>query len=220
MEIIKGYIYVCAFMILVLSISTLVKIHLKVNNNIPRKIVHIGTAFSWFIIYKYFGTTIHMLFVPTVILIVNLCSNRLNIFSKVPLLTNNRDKGTYLYPLSMLIMSIITIINPDYYIAYGVGLFSMALGDGFASIIGNSFKSKEFRIFGAKKTIYGCLTVFLFTSIAAYTFPMMAGQQINIAATCFIGVSGMFLEILGGRSLDNITLPLIVSFLAYLAMMI
>jgi len=220
MDILKGYILSSSYIVLILIIAMLVKKYSNFTNNVPRKIVHIGVAFTWFIMYKYFGASYHLLFVPIITLVVNLLSRFHNTFSFIPLLSDNRDSGTYLYPLSMLIMSITTIIIPEYFIAYGVGLLSMALGDGLASIFGNKFKSTEFRIFGAKKTFVGCLTVFFFTSLITYLLPLIEGIDANLIDVILIGFVGMILEFIGAKIADNITLPIGISLLAYFLVVI
>ena len=220
MQIIIGYVFTCSIILLVLALASFIKRNKDIDNNISRKIVHVGVAFSWFIMYKYFGVSIHLLFVPLVTLSVNLASNLFNSFSFVPLLAENRDHGTYLYPLSMLIMAIITILIPDYFIAYGIGLFSMALGDGFASIIGNSINGKKYHVLGTTKSVAGCLTVLILTCIVAYQLSNLGGMPLSIIEIFIIGTIGMILEILGGKNIDNLTLPLGVSALSYLLMVV
>jgi len=220
MEIIKGYIASCGVIVLVLIIGAIVKSNKNIDNNIPRKIVHIGVALSWFPMYKYFGTTIHILAIPIAFFIVNILSNKVNIFSSIPLLADNRDDGTYLYPLSLIIMSTITLIIPEFYPAYGIGLFSMAFGDGLASIVGNTINGKKYHIFGATKSLAGCLTVFLLSSLVAFLFPLIFNLEMNIVHAIIIGIIGMILEILGGKKIDNITLPIGVSILAYIFLVV
>ena len=77
--------------------------------------------------------------------------------------------GTIYYPISVFIMALVTYFVPEFYGAFGVGLFCMAFGDGFAPLVAGYLKSRQ--IYN-HKTISGTATVFAFSLVIIIIFMM------------------------------------------------
>ena len=86
----------------------------------------------------------------------------------------------------------------------------MAYGDGFAAIAGKAIKSKEYTIFGCKKTIAGSSVMFvvsLIITLGVFCYSNTEWWLISIIAT--------ILEAISAKGTDNITVPVVASLLTY-----
>ncbi len=205
MNIILGYLFSYVYIFLILFITSLLS-KKNCNKEISRKLVHIFVSLTWFIMIYYFEFTIHLVILPFTFFILNIISYNKNIFKGME--RDVKDSyGTILYPLSMVIMSLVTYINNDFLISYGVSLFIMAFGDGLAAITGKYIKSN---VIINNKTIIGALTVFVISII------ILAMFNYNLVNAVVIALVATVLELIGKKGYDNIILPVgifIVSFL-------
>lgn len=88
-----------------------------------------------------------------------------------------------------------------------IGIFSVCLGDGFASLIG---KANSFFKFVNDKTISGSLVVFCVTFFSYYYFfPCLIVALI-------LGILAVSVELFDAANFDNLFLPLVVSASSYL----
>ena len=88
----------------------------------------------------------------------------------------------------------------------------MALGDGFAPIIGKSIKSKK--IYG-DKTLAGTLTVIIISIIVLVVFDKIFGINYKIYEIIVISIWSGLLEVLGKKGLDNLSLPLGIALISW-----
>ncbi len=198
--IIRGYIYTYLYIFLVLGISGL--LYKKGNGTYTRKIIHIGVSFFYIIFYKYFGTSIHIIVPPITFIILNYISYKKGTFKSME---EEKSPGTVYYAVSSLIMAVITYFYPNFYPYFGIGLFIMAFGDGLAPVVGKNIKS--INIYN-DKTLAGSLTVVIISLIIVLIFNNIFGLNYNIWKIIVISLVSGFLEILGKKGLDNLTLPL------------
>lgn len=208
--IIKGYVFTYLYLAFILFISTVVNKKFKVKKILTRKFVHISISFCYVIMYYYFGNTIHINIPPISFIILNILSKKINLFEGME--DEENSNGTIYYPISVFIMALITYFNNDFYASYGIGLFCMAFGDGFAPLVAGYLKSRK--IYN-HKTISGTLTVFIFSIMVAIIFNEIFVMNLNVFKIFIIGVASSLLELLGKRGLDNLYLPLGVSLLTY-----
>ena len=122
---------------------------------------------------------------------------------------NNDGLGTVYYAFSLLVMTIYTfgIINkPE------VGLCAcliMGYGDGFASLIGQNIKSKEYKIGNTTKTVAGTLTMFLITFAILLTYVLVTGSNLGIIKALILTTIATGVEAISIKGTDNLTVPLI-----------
>lgn len=213
--ILKGYLVSLLYAFLCLGIGFgLYKI--RVDKKITRKVVHILVGAEWLILYHFVGAGIHFLIVCLFFLLLLWLSHWKRL---MPMISSEGDNapGTVYYALAMSVMAAICLFIPDMLLPFGVGVFCTSLGDGFAGIVGyvlHPDKTPNVRILGSK-TLFGTATAFLvclgvvcvFNSY--FTLGLVLWQIISIA------LFATELELVTGRGLDNITVTLGASFLAY-----
>ena len=206
--IIKGYIFTYLYIFILLGISSLINKY--VSGTISRKLIHIGVSFCYFIFYKYFGSTYHILIPPFTFIILNYISYKKDLFKGME---ENKSLGTVYYAVSVFIMGLITYLKNDYYYSFGISWFIMAFGDGLAPIISKYIKSKKIY---KDKTIVGTFTVFLVSIIVMLIFNGIFNLNYSMIEIGIVGIISSILELIGIKGLDNLYLPLGVSIVVYL----
>ena len=123
--------------------------------------------------------------------------------------------GTVYYGLAMSIMASVNLFVPDMIIPFGIGVFCTSLGDGFAGLFGQLLNfPKNVKIYG-NKTLYGCLYNFLICILVVAFFNVSFSLGMKWWHCLVVAVFATELELFTGRGLDNITITLGSSFLAY-----
>ncbi|MBO4407223.1 MAG: hypothetical protein J5849_05930 [Clostridia bacterium] len=115
-------------------------------------------------------------------------------------------------------------VDERFLILYGIALLSLSLGDGFAPIFGGIKKGNR-KLYGGK-SLYGTLTVFLFSYLTAVLmllspFPAAFGSP-SLARILLAGLAGALaaslLELFSKKGLDNIFMPLGMGTVLYISM--
>lgn len=202
MNILLGYFYTFGYIIAIILLSNLFK-----KKEYSRKFIHIGVSFVYFIMFHYFKYSIHLIIPPLIMIIINFLSVKFNLIKSME--RDNKSYGTVYYALSMFIMALITYFFNSFKTAYFVGMFTMALGDGFAPLIADGFKSKKIY---KDKTLSGAITVFLFTAILI----LIALPKSNYIYIFLVSLFATYIELYSKKGLDNIFLPLGTSLLIYI----
>lgn len=186
----------------------------KQSEEASRKYVHIMLANWWIIVMLCFDSVIYASILPAAFVIINSASYKFNIIKSMER-EKNDGFGTIYYAITLLILAIFTmkIGKPIVGLA---GVLVMGYGDGFAAIIGKKFGKKEFHVFGATKTIAGSLTMFIISLSILIPIFMFLGIELGIIKAIMVAIVATILEFVSSKGLDNITVPLLVSFLTYL----
>lgn len=209
--IIKGYILTYLYLGLLLFITYILNKYFKVNEVVTRKLVHINVSFCYVIFYNYLGTSYHIMIPPLTFILLNYLSYKKNIFRGME--NNKETLGTVFYPISVLIMAIITYVVPEFYPYFGIGLFCMAFGDGLAPLIAGYLKSMK--IYN-NKTLVGSLTVFIISIMVVIIFNHVFTLGLDGFSVIFIGIVSSLLELIGINGYDNLYLPLGVSLFSFI----
>ena len=90
----------------------------------------------------------------------------------------------------------------------------MALGDGFAPLIGRKFN--KLKIKNTNKTYAGSFTVMIFTVIIIIIFKSIYQLNLNFIEILLLGLISIPLELLNKKGSDNLTLPLGISLCCYI----
>ena len=208
MNILLGYIIVFGWVFLSLGAAALAKKCLKAGEEAARKIVHISVAFTWFPMYFFFGTSWHLPIPTAVFVVLNYISCRKNIFSMMERTDAEKQSyGTVFYALSMTIMAVCACIDSRLMTPYGIAALCMALGDGFAPIFGGIKKGNR-NFFGGKRSLYGCISVFLICGIVVSFMSAFFGLGLEWWNILIIAWGATIFEIVGVKGTDNLTLPL------------
>lgn len=208
--IIRGYISIYLYLGIILLVADILKKKYNVKETLTRKIVHISVSFCYVILFAYFKNTIHLIIPPITFIILNYISYKKVLFKGMEL--EDKSLGTVYYPISVFILALITYFYNGFYPYFGIGLFCMGLGDGFAPIIAEKIKSKKIY---KDKTLSGSLTVFIISILITLAFNSMFVIGYSISDILIIGVGSFVLELIGIKGLDNLYLPLGIAFLSF-----
>lgn len=209
--IVRGYLFTYLYLILLLLITDILHKKFNVSEMITRKVIHICVSFCWIIFYVYFKNTIHIIIPPITFIIVNYISYKKNLFKGME--NDDNSIGTVLYPVSVLIMCIVTYFEPKFYLPFGIGLFIMAFGDGLAPLVAKKIRSKKLI---NNKTISGSLTVFVVSILVMLTFDLVFDISFKLYQYVIVAIISTLLELIGTKGLDNLYIPLGVSIIVYL----
>ena len=144
------------------------KVFEKIGKETSRKYIHIMLSNWWIIAMIFFDNWIWASIMPLAFVFINYFSYKSNIIKVMERDANDENKdslGTVYYAISLFVLSILTfgVLNDP---AIGLcGIIVMGYGDGLAAVIGQAVNSKEFKINGNKKSVAGCLAMFLVTFI-------------------------------------------------------
>lgn len=211
--IIKGYIFSVLYAVLCLAFG-LVLYKLGTPKKITRKLVHILVGFEWIILYHFMGPGWHFLFVCLFFLTILFFAYKRKL---MPMIASDGENapGTVYYALAMSIMALITIFLPDMLLPFGIGVCCTSLGDGLAGLLGQCMSSpKNLKIYG-KKTIYGTLFNFIVCATATGVFNAHFALGLQSWHIVSIALFATGLELFTKKGLDNISITLGASFLAY-----
>lgn len=204
--------YVLVF--LVIGIATLLQKKHILGEEGARKLIHIGVS-NWWILAMIFFTgddALWFAIVPPMTFIgLNYLSYRQNIFKAMER-GGSGNLGTVYFPISLLILVIVSfgILKQPY--VGGLGILILGYGDGFAAVIGKKY-GKHPMIFG--KSIEGSLAMFVVSFLVAAILLSIQGFSGWLLASFVIAAIATFIELLTPKGLDNLSVPLLSSLLFY-----
>lgn len=194
------------------GIALLVKKLFNVSNKTTRKIIHIGMGAYWIIAMIYFENVLTSLIAPIIYLLLNIISYYYNLVKEIE--DEKKDNyGTIFYPLSIIIMVIFAfgIINKPY--IGGIGILIMALGDGFAALIGMNVKSIELR---NKRSLAGSITMFIVSFIVTLVISLVYSPSLLLVKLILIPIVATLVELYSIKGMDNLTISISTSLIYYL----
>lgn len=195
------------YIVFCICISYLLRSKKKISGEVSRKVIHI-LASNWYFIYLYFSSPIYPitgLVVVSIIVFLGIIKNfPQKIFGKN---FYNRNWGLFYYPLSIILL--IVFVNLGYLekSSFGCGLLSMGYGDGLAAIFGLKYGKKTISKYSGEKTWIG--TVIMFFVILIVCILLRGWNPLFI----IVALIGTFTEALSPLGLDNISVPIVISFL-------
>ena len=216
--IILGYILTFGWVFLMLGLTLVLKKKTGADDEVSRKIVHVSVAFAYIPMYFFLRDTWHFIVPTAVFIVLNAVSYKRNLFAAMERTDESkRSLGTVYYAVSMTVMGALCVLVPRCLPCYAMGVFCMALGDGFAPIFGAIEKGNR-RLLG-ERTLYGTISVFVICLIVAITVSAIFRMGLPVWAVGVIALAAAALELIGSRGLDNLTLPLGVFLLSTLLML-
>lgn len=211
-----GIVVSILFVIVTIALGKLFE---KFGKETSRKFIHIFLANWWIIAMIFFDNMWAAAVVPAIFVVVNYITAKKNLIKFM-----NRDEadensdslGTVYYALSLLILALVSFGPLNNQLIGLCGIFVMAFGDGLAAVLGKNIKSKKFEILGNTKSLAGCITMLVVTSIILLGF--MYYSQAQYWALKAIVIAGIMtlVEAVSIKGTDNITVPLLTSLLAFL----
>ena len=191
----------------------------KAGKEASRKFIHIMLSNWWIIAMIFFEDAIMAAILPALFIIINYLSYKKGIISVMEREEGEENKeslGTVFYAVSLFILSLVTFGPLDEPLIGLCGIFVMGYGDGFAAVIGQAVKSKEYVIKGNTKSIAGSLTMFIITlMIVAGYFTYINASYIVLKAI-LVAIIMTIVEAVSIKGTDNISVPLLTSLLVML----
>ena len=200
------------YIVFIFLISKLFKNFYPNNQELLRKIIHIGMGplipLAKFLeieqsAAQYFAGGM------SILIVINYIYKLFPIIEDV----DRKSFGTFFYCFSLLIL--ISLFWEKDPLALTAGFFIMTLGDGLAGLIGKNFKSRSWKIFNQKKSILGTTTMFLISLFVLSTLGYI--NNINFNYYYFgIALLATLLEQISIIGIDNLSVPIITSIIFHL----
>ncbi len=211
--ILKGYLFSILYALLCLGLAFVIY-KLGAPKKTTRKIVHILVGFEWVILYNFMGPTPHFLAICLLFLLILAVAYRKNL---MPMISSDGDNapGTVYYAVAMSIMAILTLVIPEMILPFGIGVFCTSLGDGLAGMVGQSITASWNKRIWGNKSIVGAVVNFISCFGVAMFFSLYFNLSLSVGHFVAIALLALELELFTGRGLDNISITLGTSLLAY-----
>ena len=200
------------YIVFIFLISKLFKNFYPNNQELLRKIIHIGMGplipLAKFLeieqsAAQYFAGGM------SILIVINYIYKLFPIIEDV----DRKSFGTFFYCFSLLIL--ISLFWEQDPLALTAGFFIMTLGDGLAGLIGKNFKSRSWKILNQKKSIIGTTTMFLISLLVLSTLGYT--NNINFNYYYFgIALLATLLEQISIIGIDNLSVPIITSIIFHL----
>ncbi len=207
----KGIIISYVYLLSVLFMSDYIRRRTKWPAEFTRKCVHIGVGLWGLIAFFIFEFWWAVLIPPVSFVFVNALSHKYVIFKAME--TDDKSNlGTVYYPfsLSLLIVLFWRIGDAASPLA---GLMAMAMGDGFAAIIGKKTGRHFYKAGGAIRSLEGSAAMFLFSAfgiaVTLLLITQLNGAQIVFRAMVLASLAAL-LEAVSPKGLDNLIVPITV----------
>ena len=195
------------YITLIFLISKLLKNFYPNNQELLRKIIHIGMGplipLAKFLeieqsAAQYFAGGI------SILILINYIYKLFPIIEDI----DRQSFGTFFYCFSLLIL--ISLFWEQDPLSLTAGFFIMTFGDGLAGLIGKNFKSKSWKIFNQKKSIIGTTTMFLISFLVV----SILGYKNNLDFNYYyfwIALLATVLEQISIIGIDNFSVPIVTS---------
>ena len=208
----KGLLISYAFLFGILILGELIRTVKKYPSEFTRKFIHVGVGLWGFVAYWILEAWWVVLIPPASFVLINLLSYKWTLFKSMEI-EDKSNLGTVYYPLSLCILIVVFWRTGDPVTAL-VGLLVMALGDGFASIIGQAWGRRAYRVWKGTKTLEGSAAMCVFSLIAVVC---VLALTTDLAASAIllrgfvVAVLATAVEAVSPRGMDNLTVPLLCS---------
>ena len=196
---------IALWIITILVIAAVCKKYFPRQEELSRKIIHIGTGpvilIAWF-----FDIPQNIAFFSALFITIALGVNYQ--FRLMPTIEDVERKsfGTIAYGISITFL--LLLFWPHYALSISLGVLSMAFGDGLAGLIGKSFKSPTWSVLNQTKSIAGTLTMGTVVAITTETITSINNVAIQPLEIIIISLIATFLEQISPLGIDNITVPI------------
>ena len=198
-------IIIVLWIIAILLISFLCKRYFPKQEELSRKIIHIGTGpvilLAWlFDIPK--NIAFFSAFFITIALGVNYQYRLLPAIEDI----ERKSFGTIAYGISITLL--LLLFWPRHASSISIGVLSMAFGDGLAGLMGRSINSPKWSVLGQSKSVAGTFTMGAVVAITSATISSINNLGIQPIEIIVIALIATFLEQISPWGIDNITVPI------------
>lgn len=193
---------------------------------ITRKIIHIVVGVAVFPAPIIFSSSKPVILIALFFIVVNFLSLRLRIFKGMDLV-ERQTYGTVYYPLAFLILVI--AFWKSFPALISISMLILALGDAFASIVGESVKKPLiYNLTGDKKSLEGSVGMFVVSFLVVFLsliftryLELWWGEVLNLSMLKIFLISFLtalfatVVEGLGSYGLDNLFIPFASAFMLH-----
>jgi phytol kinase len=225
------------YAVIILTLADVGRRKMNLGSDFTRKIVHLfAGAAIWTVPYYPHPWVATLVALTFVIMLALANTERFGRFfaamARPEDLEHGSVRGPFWYAVSITILTaIFTFTGFDqYYFVAGAAIMIMMLGDGMSAPIGMKYGGNHSRIiFGSRRSLHGCIALFIFGFIGAMiafwwfgifsltVFTPGAGY-INMIILALIGaITATIVELVSPKGTDNVTLPLISCVAMFLA---
>ena len=218
-----GLIVSFIFILSIIGISTILTKNRTISGEVSRKFIHIGVCNWWIIAMIYFDSRYYAAIVPALFVVINYISYKYQVIRVMERDKDTKSLGTVYYAISLLILSLFTFgeVYNEYIGALGV--LTMGYGDGLAAIIGTIRGTEYISVGKNLKSKEGTLTMFVITFMVIFIILSIFTEISTpglILYAIVLSILATLLELFTPHGLDNLTVPLGVSFCYYLISML
>ena len=179
-----------------------------IRNETARKLVHFAHALvvaGWPVFIGYWFVIVGELVFLTAVLI----AQEYRLFHQLRQI-NRKTWGEFFFPLGVIVLA---VIAPPTWI-FVSALLLLGLADGAAALVGKRLKSKQYKIFGHKKTVAGSLAFFgvsvvVMAAVLLTSQTGLSGQRFWLVVLLIPFITTIP-ENLSPYGSDNLTVPIIV----------
>ena len=200
------------YIVFIFLISKLFKNFYPNNQELLRKIIHIGMGplipLAKFLQIEQ-SSAQYFAGVMSILIIINYIYKLFPIIEDI----DRKSFGTFFYCFSLFIL--ISLFWEQDPLALMAGFFIMTFGDGLAGLIGKNFKSKSWEIFNQKKSIIGTSTMFLVSFIVISSLGYTNDIDFNYYYF-YIAIIATLFEQISIIGIDNFSVPLITATIFHL----
>lgn len=186
----------------------------KLGPELARKSAHVSSAavaatLPWFMSFPAVAV-LALLFVPFMLI-----SRRLDLFPAVHAVERS-TLGEMWFPLGI---AVVALAVPDRG-PYAFGVLVMGFSDAAASVVGQRYGNRAFRVLGGWKTYAGSSTFFVTTLALTVATLARLGRFSVASVPVAVGVSGVLtvVEAAFGGGTDNLVLPVVAAALLRIAL--
>jgi len=203
-----------AYVFAVIGLAGLLKKVLNLSAEASRKTIHILLCNWVFVIYLFDNPWMASI-APACFIVINFISHKKNLIKSMER-EDNDTYGTVFYAVTLLAAVWVAHFSEMRFVAV-CGVLAMGYGDGLAALTGKYGKHKFPAAF-SNKSWMGSVTVFaaVYTCVAI-TLAFNVTLPLALATALVCAVFAVFVELFSPKGTDNLTLPLSVMALVYVA---
>ena len=196
---------ICIYIFSIFLLSWIFQKYRPNNNELKRKIIHIGIG-PLIPIAKFLeidqNSALFFTGIISLLVLINYIFKIIQTIEDV----ERKSYGTLFYCLSLFIL-ISHFWDKDPY-SLITGFFIMAFGDGLAGLVGKTFNSRSWFFLKQKKSLIGTLTMFLTSLIivSSLGYPQQNSLNLNYFTIAFIAT---LLEQVRFLGIDNLVVPIL-----------
>ena len=194
-------------MLLVLSAAVICRKQWPDQQELSRKIVHIGTG--PIVVLAWWRAIPASIAVPVAltVTVITAVNHRLQLLPAVEDIDRN-SYGTVAYGLAISLL--LLLFWPDQAVAVCAGVLVMAFADGLAGLVGRGMTSPSWTVWQQQKSVAGTVTMGLVTALVLLLLVLISQsplRPLRLIAVCALAVG---LEQLGRWGIDNLSVPMAV----------